>query len=196
MIHPLQVINTESGLARIGGNKKLYNELLQRFLLSNEATIDILQRAFAQGDYQIINMTLHTLKGVAGTIGADHLYAVTRDFQISSKEGQSEKLAMQMDVFSNSLLNVLDFIRSLEYDVAQVNTPQGADLSYSKALIDSLESYLTNYDTEAIAVFDKLKMLPVAADYQGNFKAIQMSMNKYDFDKALEQLKELTQSIS
>jgi len=198
-VPPLQGINVESGLARVGGNKKLYHKLLLQFLENNEGTVAMLQVALKQGDYPRATMNLHTLKGVAGTIGADHLYAATRDLEKRIKEGQDEKIAQQMEYFSSSLLGVLHSIRGLEESVAESNSPQKGenrtDLSQSKALIETLQGYLANYDTEATAVFEKLKALPVSNHYQVEFKKIQMALNNYDFEKALEQLKEIGTSM-
>lgn len=194
-ISRLQGINVESALARVGGNKKLYHKLLLQFLLNNTGTIDILQVALGQGDYPLVNMNLHTLKGVAGNIGADHLYVAIQEFERSIKEGQRGKIAEQMELFSSSLLKVLVSIQELEQSGAVVHSPQGgespADLSQCKTLITSLQGYLANYDTEATGVFDKLKALPVSASYQAEFKKIQISMSNYDFEKALEQLNEI-----
>ena len=196
-ISHLQGINVESGLIRVGGNKKLYQKLLLQFLLNNEETVGILQVALEQDDYPLATMNLHTLKGVAGTIGADHLYAAIRELEISIKERQLENIALQMKLFSNSLLEVLNSIRGLEYSEAKLNIPQEdeslTDLSQCLAVIESLQGYLVSYDTEATAVFEKLKALPVSADYQAEFNKIQVSMNNYDFEKALEQLTKIAE---
>jgi len=191
-ISRLQSINVESGLARVGGNRKLYHKLLLQFLLDNEETVDVLQVALEQRDYQLANMKLHTLKGVAGNIGADHLYRATRELETSIKEEQLEKIPLQMELFSSSLLDVLDSIQGLKQSAAEAKIlPEDeklADLSQCKVLIERLQDYLANYDTEATAVFDELKALPVAANYQAEFKKIQLSMSSYDFEKALAQL--------
>jgi len=199
----LQGFDVESALVRVGGNRRLYYKLLLLFLENNEGTIESLQAALREGDYARAEMILHTLKGVAGNIGADHLYVATQELEVSIKKRQFEKIAFQMDSFSSTLLNVLASIRGLEQSIAASIVSHPRDMrvenvgncKYSKALIESLQGYLANYDTEATAVFEELKALPVANTYQAEFKTIEVLIKNYDFERALEQLNEIAKSM-
>lgn len=194
-VFELAGINVEKALVRLGGNKKLYHKILLEFLEKNGETIRTLQVALANEDYPLMESILHSLKGVAGNIGADYLYDAIRELEVGIRSKKTKRITEKMDLFSVGLMTALDSIRDMEDPIVHED-PQPAEgnldiFNQSKEIMETLHDYLANYDTEATAVFDKLKKLPIATMYQGQFKKIQTSINKYDFEKALEQLKEL-----
>ena len=90
----------------------------------------------------------------------------------------------------------MDSIQELEHSIVHDNVQlSGKDnldtFNQSKEIMAILQEHLVNYDTEATTVFDQLKELPVATKYQTQFKKIQTSINNYDFEKALQQVKEI-----
>jgi len=68
-------LDTRDGLARVGGNVTLYQKLLRQFA-DQEATFAArLGSALADGDAALAERLAHTLKGVAGNIGATSVQA-------------------------------------------------------------------------------------------------------------------------
>jgi two-component system sensor histidine kinase/response regulator len=63
-------LDTADGVARVGGNRKLYRKLLRQFVDGQASTPEQVTRARAQGDLALAERLAHTLKGVAGNIGA------------------------------------------------------------------------------------------------------------------------------
>lgn len=203
IIPQLPSINIEGGLARVSGNKKLYRKLLLQFLENYEKTAEIFQKTLQDGEYSLVKMNLHTLKGVAGTIGADDLYHEIQKMESCINEGQTEKIALQIESFYPKLLQVLDSIRHFKDSVSDSMIPMlkedssdGFKFSAAdKSLVESLQGYLTHYDMEATMVFDQLKALPIAAVYSIQFKKIQTLMSHYDFEGALEELNKVANFI-
>ena len=62
-------LDTNDALGRLGGNRPLYLKLLRQFLdlASTPALVD---ESLAAGDWQVAGRLAHTLKGVAGNLGA------------------------------------------------------------------------------------------------------------------------------
>jgi len=67
---PLQGIDTVLGLRLCAGNQTLYTTLLAKFLQMLETTPALLQSAVDAGRLEEAERLVHTLKGVAGNIGA------------------------------------------------------------------------------------------------------------------------------
>jgi two-component system, sensor histidine kinase and response regulator len=67
---PIAGLDTADGLARVGGNRKLYRRLLRQFVDEQAATAAQVSDACASGDIALAERLAHTLKGVAGNIGA------------------------------------------------------------------------------------------------------------------------------
>jgi len=73
IIPELDGIDTETGLNRVGGNTKLYLKILNKFRISQADAIERIQTAFDAGDNETSKREAHTLKGLAGNIGAEAL---------------------------------------------------------------------------------------------------------------------------
>ena len=59
-----------TGLSRVGGNRKLYLKLLRQFIEQQGPAVEQITEALARGDIALAERLAHTLKGVAGNIGA------------------------------------------------------------------------------------------------------------------------------
>ncbi len=66
-------LETEKALARLGNNERLYVKLLKQFLSYYGNTESQFYTAFEQGDMASAQRIAHTLKGLAGSIGASAL---------------------------------------------------------------------------------------------------------------------------
>ncbi|NPV03052.1 MAG: PAS domain S-box protein, partial [Brevinematales bacterium] len=71
-------IDIKSALKRLENNKELYLELLQDFLQENKGFVDKIRQSLKKRDKDTAHRMAHTLKGVAGAIGASDLYLSTR----------------------------------------------------------------------------------------------------------------------
>ncbi len=88
-------IDSETGLKNANGKQDLYKRLLKRFV-DNEA--DFAARfgdAVRQGDSDTATRLAHTLKGVAGTIGAMDLQAAAFDLEKAVKSGGPHEQAFE-----------------------------------------------------------------------------------------------------
>ena len=76
-------LDTKDGLSRVGGNRKLYLKLLGQFIEQQGPAIEQIADALTRKDIALAERLAHTLKGVAGNIGATH---------VQSAAGALEKL--------------------------------------------------------------------------------------------------------
>jgi two-component system, sensor histidine kinase and response regulator len=72
----IEGLDVKDGLARVAGNRKLYLKLLGQFAEHQGPTVGQVDAALAQGDTGLAERLAHTLKGVAGNIGAKVVQAV------------------------------------------------------------------------------------------------------------------------
>jgi CheY-like chemotaxis protein len=63
-------LDTNNGLFRVGGNRTLYVKILRQFAEQQGPSLDQVADALAKGDHARAERLAHTLKGVAGSIGA------------------------------------------------------------------------------------------------------------------------------
>ena len=113
----IEGLNSAEGLQRVAGNQKLYLKLLRQFLDQQSAAIDQITAALAQGNPSLAERLAHTLKGVAGNIGAkpvhssagileklirNHAPAAEVDAAIRDLSTVLSPLLAQLDAFLNS----------------------------------------------------------------------------------------------
>ena len=63
-------LNTTDGLTRVAGNRKLYRKILRQFAEQQGPAPGQISDALAKGDFPLAERLAHTVKGVAGNIGA------------------------------------------------------------------------------------------------------------------------------
>ena len=63
-------LDTADGLRRVAGNRKLYVKLLREFVARQGPAADEAAAALARGDTAVAERLAHTVKGVAGSLGA------------------------------------------------------------------------------------------------------------------------------
>jgi signal transduction histidine kinase/DNA-binding response OmpR family regulator/HPt (histidine-containing phosphotransfer) domain-containing protein len=67
---PIAGLDMNDGLSRVGGNRKLYAKILRQFAEQQGPAADQVADALAKKDHSLAERLAHTLKGVAGNIGA------------------------------------------------------------------------------------------------------------------------------
>jgi CheY-like chemotaxis protein len=70
-----------SALARLDNNKELYHRLLLMFHADHTLDAQAIRAALQNNDSELARRLAHTLKGLAGTIGADELRAVAKQLE-------------------------------------------------------------------------------------------------------------------
>ena len=77
----LAAIDMVSALARLGDNRKLYRRVLLLFESEHGRDIEKIRAAMQASDWELARRLAHSLKGLAGTLGADELYAAARTLE-------------------------------------------------------------------------------------------------------------------
>lgn len=93
MPEEIKLIDMETALKRVAGNKMLYGKLLQKFLESKEP--QALQDALQNGDWAQGAELAHTLKGVAGNLALDALFESSTELMVQLREGAPGDEAVQ-----------------------------------------------------------------------------------------------------
>jgi two-component system sensor histidine kinase/response regulator len=87
-------LDTADGVARVGGNQKLYVKLLRDFAAEQKTAVDQVRAALESGDVARAERAAHTLKGVAGNIGAKEVQAAAGTLEkLIRDRAASERIA-------------------------------------------------------------------------------------------------------
>ncbi len=82
-------LDTKDGLSRVAGNRKLYLDLLRKFADQQGPAPDRIAEALARNDASLAERLAHTVKGVAGNLGARTVQQIAAEVEkaIAAKTG-------------------------------------------------------------------------------------------------------------
>lgn len=104
-------VDFEKTLERLSGSVDIYTRFLKKF--PNDPSFGALQSALAAGDNNEAQKAVHTLKGVAGTLGFTDLFNLSNDMLTDFRQGKpSDAIAKngQLKELYDSVIKVLQTI--------------------------------------------------------------------------------------
>ena len=194
-----QIEEFNKALQRMGNNHALYLSMANSFGPTAESLHDQLQVHIQHKDVADAGRILHTLKGIARTMGAVELgeYAEREERRIK-QTGELQSAALSVQLFLPLIQRHCDaarhFAASLAEPVGQESAPQIMDKSEAQRLLDELNQLLEGKNMRAIAVFGDLKERFGTLLGQP-LRHLEEQMDKLDFRQAQEELKTLKESL-
>ena len=188
-------VDMDAALKRVGDNPALYWKLLTRFGAGQSDAVERILNAWQTGDQETAVRLAHTLKGLAGNIGADALYQAADKLESALKHRESAQIE-PLSVAANLLLRVLiaqidhvmpsDAVETLSSGAAPDKHP---DMKILTPMLRELSLLLAGDDSRAAKQID-----PIAAQLKGSaveqdFRRLGKLTAQYDFDAALESLR-------
>ena len=186
-------IDVKTGLSRVGGNQKLYLNLLSKFRKNQGTSISEITSALENGDIELATRLAHTIKGVSGNIGAIELHAAAADLEDGIKKEGKDVAVVQIESVQAHLDQVLNSIQELESKnegpTAQSgDLPAELDLVAVEPLMQELSTLLKDDDTEASGVLEQLKGQLRGTDHSEKVEELEELIGQYDFEEALDNL--------
>ncbi|MFZ4625697.1 MAG: response regulator, partial [Rhodoferax sp.] len=83
-------VDLSGALARLGNNRSLYDQVLQSYLQEIITLPDQLEQLLASGNRKDAVRLLHTLKGLAATVGASYMTAVAKALEAIVKDADAQ----------------------------------------------------------------------------------------------------------
>ena len=168
----LDGIDIKTGLRRTGGNRALYSELLKDFIADHGKDHQAIVDALAQNDIKTAHRTAHTLKGVAGGIGALSLYESAQKVETDLKEGLSRAFEPLIEKLGRDLREVVE---DLKYKMTPQSLPQSLPQS-SMAMKNKIAQSIEPIDMGKItALLDAFQELAEEMDPDAEDKAKEIS---------------------
>ncbi len=186
-------LDTRDGLSRLGGDANLYWDLLEKFSLNQADTDKKIKEALGVKDMETAARIAHTIKGVAGNIGARQLYETASQLDTAIKEEAMNLVQTLVPQFSGNLGIVIRGIIELKKNSESTNKNKrpAMDTASIAKLLQELSALLKEADTTATDVVKKLTH--AVCDDQGKALLSQMSnqIGGYEFDEARQTLKQI-----
>ena len=107
----LKSLDLENALRRIGGNKKLFNKILIKFISNQKDSGTKMKNCLKNGRIEDAEMIAHTSKGVAGNIGHLKLQEISSELERALRENNEVIYTPKVDEFD---IELTSFINELE----------------------------------------------------------------------------------
>jgi len=180
-------LDTETGVARVAGNVQLYKKILGKFVTNQGAAVDEAKSLLAENDREAAERIVHTLKGVAGSIGATGLQQAAARVEGAIRDGAVE--LDELFVLTQSHLDaVVAAIASSGAGVGQQELESRLSVEEFNHFVADLKAKLEAYDADADSVLAEITSHELSAEQQLACNRIREKLDGYDFDAALEML--------
>jgi PAS domain S-box-containing protein len=187
-------LDTVAALDRLDGDRNLYLWVMRTFLENQQNVAQLIEEELNAGDMELAARQAHTIKGIAGTIGAVKLEKLALAFEAAIDSGEpAATIKNVLEDFAAELTRLLVELRAhlpiipvdndsqqeTTFDVALVSQILIRLLNYIKSRDGRAERYLEEYQSE-------LAGLP-----QKEVLRIRKILQKFDYAAAQEALLEL-----
>ena len=193
----LEGIDVGIGLERTCGNRDLYINLLKHFVIDHGNDNQVITDAIAKGDITVAHRTAHTLKGVAGGIGAMTLYDSAQQVETALKNGQPETADPLINTLTGDLRKVVDDLKEKLMSSLPAKTEQKSTQPINKkslaALLEEFQQLAREMDPAAEDTAEAINQLLVSHNDLNSALGARIAdqASNLDFEEALETLEEL-----
>jgi len=190
-------IDSKVGLLTTQNNEAFYRKLLLKFRDNYRDYTTLFEAELDSDDLQAAERSAHTLKGVAGNIGAKQVQAKAAALEKACKEKQ-EKLALE-PLLTELVLEVELVLKGLA-GLGNAKQPVVSTNEFdSKKLADlllQLRELLEDDDTAAKDLVDDIALMPLPPQQLLIIKKLYKAIDDYDFELGLEELDKMTSSLN
>jgi PAS domain S-box-containing protein len=186
-------LDMAEALLRVLGKKSFYVDLLRKFVAAQGEADRSIEAALGAGDWPEAERCVHTLKGLAGNIGADALQAHAAALELAIRDGRPQGELDELVAIVTTVLHALtaEITRKLPPEAAD-NRPadgRGFERKQLSEFAARLSALLLGYDTMA-GDFLAANTGLFRAAFPRHFQRIEDRVQNYDFDGALAALRE------
>ena len=185
-------LDTKDGLARVGGNRKLYLKLLRQFVVQQaDAAVQIAAQLKA-GDHATAERLAHTVKGVAGNLGAKPVQLAAAELEKAIRErADSAQIETVRRQLADNFATLLGGLRSAlgEKKPATTAVPATAvDPAQVKLVVAQMIKHLAEFDAAAADCLEANRNIFASLFSAEEFGKFEQQVEGYAFGEASLQL--------
>ncbi|MFI8480668.1 response regulator [Pseudomonas sp. NPDC078700] len=181
-------VDVATGLRRMLGKTELYQRLLTTFASNQGDAPEQIRVAMHNGDQATAERLVHSLKGLAGNLGANDLQAQTALLESAIKDPKHQDLEERLQPVQSSLHELITAIHKV-FPEAPDHDEQPVDIAKVRELCMKLERLLADDDPRVIRLFES-QALELRKFLKGDYDAFASAVRAYDFASALRAIRD------
>jgi PAS domain S-box-containing protein len=183
-------LDTADGLRRVLGNREAYLGMLRTFASGQKSAPDVIRAALGEGRQVDAERAAHTLKGIAGSIGARQLQADAGAVEAALRRGApAAEVAPLVEGASVTLSRLLGALAAVVPSELEPAASGPLDPEALATAIAKIEALLEQDDVEALGALDRAAPLLTAA-FGDRATALRKLVRAYRWEDALAALRE------
>jgi len=192
-LNRINEIDTEAGLHRMNGHKKMFHDYLKLFFEKLKESSEKMAQFMDSEDINNFSISVHAMKSALASIGAVNLSNSALQLETKSKEGDTEYCIQEFPGFLEQLEKLHEQL-TLVFPAIEDNTEKvkGSAEDLRKYISRAVEA-LDNYDSDAgIEVLHKLLAYDFGEEINVQLKKALTMLKRYDYDRTRECLLEIS----
>ncbi len=188
-------INWATAIARLGGNRTLHTRLLARFSENQGDFADRLNAARAENAVDRMILLTHTLRGLAGNIGADRLAGAAGELEhcLRKQPGDATRIGQLIDALVTAHSDVMTSIAQVRVTVPPAASTE--DIAADPSALNRLRTLLASDDASAVGAFEHLAAA-LARHNPEQTNTLSEAIAAYDFETATATLDQLIETLT
>ena len=187
-----------SGLERVSGNQQ-YSLLLSTFSERQCRAADEIRSALRRNDVESAKRMAHTLRGVAGNIGAHELQMSARALEVALGIGEPQAWEEALDAVGKSMEQVLSTIADLQPNLEEISSDLGVTTEFDSerlgTLLSQLKLFLQKSDGRAVKAVEFIKQCARDSAVLKECEDLERLVKGFDYDAALEAVSRLHEGL-
>ncbi|KAF0813295.1 Virulence sensor protein BvgS [Andreprevotia sp. IGB-42] len=181
----IEGIDTAAGLQRVAGNIELYRKLLGDFVAGQADAAARIAGSLAAGDHATAERAAHSLKGVAGNIGAGHIQdtaaALERAIRTNTLEqAMLDAMADELHAGTQAILAAL----GPEQEAPITAILPAFDPARFALAVSELAPLLDGFDAAAADSFERWASVLQGGMTQADHAALKRAIAQFDYEAA------------
>lgn len=190
-------IDIDKGLIVTQNNKALYLNLLKKFAAGQKWFKRDFKSAFDSGEQEESVRLAHTLKGLAGNVGATNLQEAAAKLERLSKDNSNhrdiEKALSDVVNILEPLINELEKLQDNRTTVK--NSDESLDIDDLLRLLSEIKILAKDDDTEALEYCNRFKNLKQTQRFGKKIDLLVKHLESYAFEEAIDVIEILEDEI-
>lgn len=188
-------LDSADGLRRVAGNARLYGDLLRQFAEGQAHAADRIRECLGTGEGDVAERLAHTVKGVAGTVGATKVRAVAGRLETAIREGAeaalTEALRVELDEAVTGLVRSLGpfLARQAAEAAKRLDQAPPVEPGALQPVLERMILLLEGSDAAAIDCLASQRALFGLLFAPEALRAFEQQVNAYAFEEAASELR-------
>jgi HPt (histidine-containing phosphotransfer) domain-containing protein len=188
-------VDVAEGLKRVGGNKRLYRDLLRQFAAKQADAAAQITTALDSNDLAVAERIAHTVKGVAANLGITAVSAAAAELEKTIRHGTGSTPAA-LETFRVELRSQTAAIREkLGEEAGEENDKPARPFNADRAVaaIKHMRHLLDASDGTALDAMPELTDAVSGKARSSDLKSLQEAIDEFEFERAMEKLNAIEQ---